>query len=432
MEYILAFLVLIGVLVWFHELGHFLMAKLFGVKVEIFSIGFGPVLFGKRFGETEYRISALPLGGFVKLYGEEEEIKDPRAFSSKPNWQKILIAFGGPLFNFILAALLFALVFSINKQVPKYLYEEPLVGYVAEGSLSQKLGIKEGDLILSINSKKVKNWKEVDDIVRKNLLSKEWRVEVLRDGKSLTLQAKESLSKVKGFGAEPWLPPIVGYVVKDSPAHQVGIRQGNRILKIDGKEVRGWYQLVEEIRSSNGKALTLTIERDGKAEEKTLVPKIDQRTGLPILGIGPYVERVEEKGKGFVQALLEGVEKTYELSALSLQALWQLITGGLSLKTLGGPIAIAQLAGESAQQGILPFIGMMAFISVQLAIFNLIPLPVLDGGLILLFLMESVRRKPLSPKFKEAWVKAGYAIIIALASFVIINDLLRILTGGRL
>ncbi|MFN3947010.1 MAG: RIP metalloprotease RseP [Aquificaceae bacterium] len=431
MEYVIAFLILIGVLVWFHELGHFLMAKLFGVKVEIFSIGFGPVVFGKKLGETEYRLSALPLGGYVKLYGEEEEVKDPRAFSSKPNWQKILIAFGGPLFNFILAILLFTFLFSVNKQVPKYLYEKPVVGYVIEGSLSQKLGIKEGDLILSINSKKVENWKELDDAVRKRLLSRKWEVEVLRDGKILTLKIEESLSKVNGFGAEPWLPAVVGYVAKDSPASQVGISPGDKILKINGIEVKGWYQLVSEIRKSKGNALTLSIEREGKIEEKTLIPKIDQRTGLPLLGIGPYVERIEEK-RTLSQAFSEGVEKTYDLTVLSLKALWQLITGGISIRTLGGPIAIAQLAGESAQQGILPFVGMMAFISVQLAIFNLIPLPVLDGGLILLFLIESIRRKPLSPKFKEAWIKAGYAIIIALASFVIINDLLRIFTGGRL
>ena len=158
---------------------------------------------------------------------------------------------------------------------------------------------------------------------------------------------------------------------------------------------------------------------------------MDGRSGMPILGVAPYIERVKVK-EPIHKAFVEGVEKTYTLSLLSLKALWQLITGGLSIKTLGGPIAIAQLAGESAQQGILPFIGMMAFISVQLAIFNLIPLPVLDGGLILLFLMESIRRKPLSPKFKEIWVKAGYAIIIILASFVIINDILRILSGGKL
>ncbi|MFN7064540.1 MAG: RIP metalloprotease RseP [Aquificaceae bacterium] len=431
MEYVIGFLVLIGVLVWFHELGHFLMAKLFGVRVEVFSIGFGPVLLGKKIGETEYRVSALPLGGYVKLYGEEEYLQDKRAFSSKPNWQKILIASGGPLFNFILAGLLFALVLAVSKEVPKHLYEKPLVGHVVENSIAHKLSIKEGDILLSINSRKVESWKDVDEVVRRNLLSKEWRVEVLRDGQALSLYVRESLSKAVGFGAEPILPAIVGFVAKDSPAHQVGLRKGDKILKVNGREVKTWYDLVNHIRQAKDRPLVLLIERKGIIEEKTVIPKVDPRSGLPILGIGSYVEKVQTR-EAIHQALVGGFERVYTLSLLSLQALWQLITGGLSIKTLGGPIAIAQLAGESAQQGLLSFVGMMAFISVQLAIFNLIPLPVLDGGLILLFLIESIRRRPLSPKFKEAWVKAGYAIIIALASFVIINDILRLLTGERL
>lgn len=431
MEYILAFLVLIGVLIWFHELGHFLMAKLFGVKVEIFSIGFGPILFSKKVGETEYRISALPLGGFVKLYGEEELIQDKRAFSSKPNWQKILIAFGGPLFNFILAILLFSFISLVGREVPKYLFEKPLVGHVVENSIAHKLGIKEGDIILEVNSKPVENWKDVEKVVFENILSKGWSVKVLRNGKEISLHVKDSISRSSGFGAEPFLPAVVGNVVEGSPAFQVGLRKGDRILKVNGNDVNGWYDLVKHIRNSGERPIVLTIQRNSSIEEKTVVPKIDQRTGLPVLGIAPYVERVESKEPP-LQAFLDGIQRTYLLSLLSLKALWNLITGGLSIKTLGGPIAIAQLAGESAQQGILPFVGMMAFISVQLAIFNLIPLPVLDGGLILLFLMESIRRKPFSPKFKEVWVKAGYAIIIALAGFVIVNDILRILSGGRL
>ena len=430
MEYVLAFLVLIGVLIWFHELGHFLMAKLFGVKVEIFSIGFGPVLLSKRRGETEYRLSALPLGGFVKLYGEEEEIHDKRAFSSKPNWQKILIAFGGPLFNFILAVLLFAFLAMVGKQVPKYVYEKPVVGHVAENSIAQKLGIRKGDLILEINSKRVQSWKDVESAVFENILSKGWSIKVIRDGREINLSVKDSISRSSGFGAEPWLPAVVGRVVENSPAFQVGLQRGDKILKVNGREVKGWYDLVKAIRESKDKPVVLLVQRGDSLEEKTVIPKIDQKTGLPLLGISPYVEVVESKEPP-LQAFLDGLHRTYMLSLLSLKALWSLITGGLSIKTLGGPIAIAQLAGESAQQGILPFIGMMAFISVQLAIFNLIPLPVLDGGLILLFLMESIRRKPFSPKFKEAWVKAGYAVIIVLAGFVILNDILRILGGGR-
>ncbi len=431
MEYVLAFLILIGVLIWFHELGHFLMAKLFGVKVEIFSIGFGPVILSKKVGETEYRLSALPLGGFVKLYGEEEQIEDKRAFSSKPNWQKILIAFGGPLFNFILAILLFALIAMVGRQVPKYVYEKPLVGHVVENSIAYKLGIKERDIILEINSKKVQNWKEVESTVFENILAKEWSVKVLRDEEEINLFLKDSISKSAGFGAEPWLPAIVGKVIEDSPASQVGLQAGDKILKVNGKEIRGWYELVKHVRESKDRPVLLTIQRGDSIEEKTVIPKVDPRTGMPILGIAPYVETMKTK-ESPLKALSEGFQRTYMLSLLSLKALWSLVTGGLSIKTLGGPIAIAQLAGESAQHGLIPFIGMMAFISVQLAIFNLVPLPILDGGLILLFLMESIRRKPFSPKFKEAWVKAGYAIIIVLAGFVILNDILRILSGGRL
>ncbi len=431
MEYVLAFLILIGVLIWFHELGHFLMAKLFGVKVEIFSIGFGPVILSKKVGETEYRLSALPLGGFVKLYGEEEQIEDKRAFSSKPNWQKILIAFGGPLFNFILAILLFALIAMVGRQVPKYVYEKPLVGHVVENSIAYKLGIKERDIILEINSKKVQNWKEVESTVFENILAKEWSVKVLRDEEEINLFLKDSISKSAGFGAEPWLPAIVGKVIEDSPASQVGLQAGDKILKVNGKEISGWYELVKHVRESKDRPVLLTIQRGDSIEEKTVIPKVDPRTGMPILGIAPYVETMKTK-ESPLQALSEGFQRTYMLSLLSMKALWSLVTGGLSIKTLGGPIAIAQLAGESAQHGLIPFIGMMAFISVQLAIFNLVPLPILDGGLILLFLMESIRRKPFSPKFKEAWIKAGYAIIIVLAGFVILNDILRILSGGRL
>jgi regulator of sigma E protease len=430
MEYVVAFLVLVGVLIWFHELGHFLIAKLFGVKVEVFSIGFGPVLVSKQLGETEYRISLLPLGGFVKLYGEEEEVKDPRAFSSKPHWQRILIAFGGPLFNFILAVFLFTLIFSVGREVPKYVYEKPLVGYVVEGSLAQKLGIREGDLLLEINSKPVRSWKEVEEVISKSLLDKDWRVKVLRDGREVMLSGRVSLTSPAGFGAEPELPAVVGKVVPSSPAHQVGIREGDRILKVNGKEIKGWYELVGYIRKAGDQPLSFTIQRGQEVFEKTVIPARDPGTGRSIVGISPKVESLYVK-EPLSDAFLKGIERTYGLTLLSLKALWSLVTGGLSIKTLGGPVAIAQLAGESAQQGIVPFIGMMAFISVQLAIFNLIPLPVLDGGLILLFLMEAIRRKPLSPKFKELWVKTGYAIIIMLASFVFINDILRLLGKGR-
>lgn len=429
METLLAFLVLIGVLVWFHEFGHFLFAKFFGVRVEVFSIGFGPVLVRKKWGETEYRLSAVPLGGFVKLYGEEEKLEDPRAFSSKKNWQKILIAFAGPLFNFLLAILVFSFIYAVGRPTPSYVLEKPVVGQVAEKSPAQKLGLQAGDIIVEINGNKVSTWKDVENAVLNSILKKDWNVVVLRGGQKLLLSGKVELSKAGSFGAEPYIKPVIGNVLPKSPADQVGIKEGDEILEVNGKSISSWYDAVKNIRDTKGDVVKLKLRRGTQVLEKIVVPIKDKRTGIPILGISPRIQIVSVK-EPIDKAFFEGFEKTKNLTLLSLKAIWGLVTGGISVKTLGGPIAIAQLAGESAQQGIIAFLGMMAFISVQLAVFNLIPLPVLDGGLILLFLIESLRGKPLSQRFKENWQRVGFAIIIALSALVILNDIVRLITGN--
>jgi regulator of sigma E protease len=428
METVLAFLVLVGILIWFHELGHFLFAKLFGVKVEVFSVGFGPVLFKKQWGETEYRLSAIPLGGFVKLYGEEDGISDPRAFSSKPNWQKILIAFAGSFFNFILAVLIFWLIGMLGREVPKYAFEKPVVGYVQENSPAQKMGLQRGDLILSVNGKKVDNWKDLEEKLLKDIFEQELKLEVLRDGKVLTLEGKMDLRNSSGFGAEPIIESVVGIVLERSPAKQVGLQEGDRILSINGVEIKSWQEAVKLIRSAE--KIDLKIERQGQIREITLIPMKDPRTGISMIGIAPKVETVKVK-QGPFEAFKGSFERIATLTSLTLKALWGMITGSLSPTNLGGPIAIAQMAGQSAQQGLIPYLGLMAFISVQLAIFNLLPLPMLDGGLILLFLIESIRRKPLPLRFKEAWQRLGFALIVALSLFVILNDLLRLISGKK-
>lgn len=430
METVLAFLVLIGVLVWFHELGHFLFAKFFGVKVEVFSIGFGPVLASKRLGETEYRVSAVPLGGFVKLYGEEGQTDDPKAFSSRPNWQKVLIAFAGPLFNFFLAIFVFSTVFIMGRTMPSYLLEKPLVGYVVPQSPAYKLGIRAGDTILELNGKKLNTWKDLESTSLENVLKKNWSLKVLRDGQTLELFGKVELSRATGFGAEPYIKPLIGKVLPKSPAEQVGLQEGDMILEVNGQKVNSWYDLVDGIRESKADVINLKLKRGDRVFEKMVVPIKSKETGMPMLGISPYIETIKVS-EPVHRAFLESLERVKTLTLLSFKAIWGLLTGSISLKTLGGPIAIAQLAGESAQQGVVAFLGMMAFISVQLAVFNLIPLPLLDGGLILLFLIESLRRRPLSQKFKENWQRIGFAIIIALSVFVILNDILRVLTGNK-
>ncbi len=438
METLIAFLVLIGILVWFHELGHFLFAKLFGVKVEIFSIGFGPPLARKKVGETVYQIAVIPLGGFVKLYGEDEKVDDPRAFYSKAGWQKILIAFAGPLFNFILTIFLFAVVFSLGVEVPAHEKEPAVVGYVEKGSWAEKAGIREGDRILRIGHKEVKEWRNLRRAIIENAIKGKDKVSivVLRGGQEVILRAEPPEVKTgrESFGLHPYLPPVVGGVAKKlpdgspSPAFQIGLKRGDRILEVNGKRVRNWYDLVKEVRSSGESPVRLKIERDGKVFEKEVIPALIKERKTPIIGISPYFETVKESYPVGI-AIKKAVDQTVELTVLTFDTIRALITGGLSVKTLGGPIAIAQFAGEAAQSGLSTFLFSMAFISLQLGIFNLLPLPVLDGGLILLFLLEMLRRKPLPDRFKEYWQKVGFALIISLMVFVVMNDLLRLFSG---
>ncbi len=429
MESLIAFLVLIGVLVWFHELGHFLMAKLFGVRVEIFSIGFGPPIVSKRFGETIYQIAAIPLGGYVKLYGEEESVNDPKAFSSKKPWQKILIALGGPLFNFILTIILFAAVFTAGVEVPKYLKEPVVVGYVEKNSWAEEVGLKPGDRILRINGYEVKKWEDLKDILLRLSLKGERTTELYVERKGKVVSIKVVLPEFKTgrekLGIAPYLPPVVGRVMEHSPAHQVGLKPGDLILEVNGKKINTWYELVEEVRRSEGKSLKLKVNREGRVIEISVIPAKHPRTGQPFLGITPKVETIKIS-YSLAESFSRAVERTKELTILTFQVIKGLITGDVSFKTLGGPIAIAQFAGQAAESGILPFLTTMAFISLQLGIFNLLPLPVLDGGLILLFFIEWVRGRPLPDKFKEVWQKVGIALILTLMVFVIVNDILRL------
>ncbi len=435
METIIAFLILVGFLIWFHELGHFLFAKLFNVKVEVFSVGFGPPVVSKKVGETVYQIAAIPLGGYVKLYGEEANINDPRAFSSKPPWQRILIAFAGPFFNIALTVILFTAVYMIGVETPRYEKEPPVIGYVEKGSWGDKVGFQEGDKVLEINGKKVKTWEEFKkELLRGSLEKRDIKILVEREGKIITIPAKpvDIETGKETIGLQPHIEPVIGKVFKElpggipAPAYQVGLKEGDRIVSINGIPIKSWYDAVELIRKSEGKPLKIVVEREGKLIEKVIVPAIHPTTKLPAIGVSPKVETVKES-YSFSEALTLAIQRTWELSVLTFKVLWGLITGEISFKTLGGPIAIAQFAGKAAESGLVPYLSSMAFISLQLGIFNLLPLPVLDGGLILLFLIEMIRRKPLPEKFKEYWQKVGFAIIISLMIFVLINDILRLI-----
>ncbi len=436
METLLAFLVLIGILVWVHEFGHFLFAKLFGVKVEVFSIGFGPPLIKKKLGETVYQIALLPLGGYVKLYGEEDsgEVRnDPRSFYAKPPWQRILIAFGGPLFNFLFAVVVFWALFLRPQEVPAYVLNPPVVERVEPNSIASKVGLKPGDRIVAVDGKEVRSWEELDKLLR-------WKVgntvilTVERNGKRIDLKVNLGFDVLqRGIGIEPVLPPVVGEVLKGSPAEQVGLKPGDRIVAINGKRVKDWRDLVKLIRENGGKPVILTVERNGKTFSLTVVPavkKLPDGREIPYIGITPKIQTVERKLSP-LEALKAAVDRTLFLSYLTVKTIVGLLTGEVSVKTLGGPIAIADFAGKAAEAGLWTFLGAMGVLSVQLGLFNLLPLPMLDGGLILLFLIEWLIGRPLPRTFKEWWIKIGFALILTFMIFIFIQDIVRLLTTGE-
>ncbi len=422
MDFLVGFLILVGILVIVHEFGHFFMAKLFGVRVEVFSVGFGKPLLTKKVGETQYRVCLIPLGGYVKLYGEEGEVEDEASFAKKHPLKKILIALGGPLFNFLFSILLLTFLLSLSREVPKYLYEKVVVGYVSEDSpLYGK--VKVGDELLSINGKEVKNWKELNLALISQRLEGEVTFVFLRDGKRVKVKLKRD--ELKGdLGIYPYLKPIVGGVLKGSPAQQVGIREGDLILEVNGKKISSWFEIPPLIRSSD--LINLKVKRKDKVLKFFLVPV--RRGKVKLIGIRPKLELIKER-LGPLEAFKSSLEINYKMTVLTLKFLVGILKGQVSLKNLGGPLSIAYMAGEEMKKGIYAFLNLMVFISLQLGIFNLIPLPILDGGLVLIFLMEGLRGRSLPKKFMEYWITLGYVIISLLILLVLINDLRRILKG---
>ncbi len=436
---LIAFLIMLGVLITVHEFGHFLFARLFGVKVEIFSIGFGPPLFRWKGKETVYQIALIPLGGYVKMYGEDsmtepvqgkvdkEAFEDPRSFHAKPRWQKMLIAFAGPLFNIILAIILFAAAYMIGIQQPKYLNEPVVVGYVEKNSYMERAGIKPGDKIIAIDGEPVKNWKEFTVKIGMKA-GKTVVLDILRDGKkiSLTVKIPEDISKGH-LGISPVIPAKVGSIIPDSPAAKAGLQVGDEILAINGKPVRSWFELVDRLsKIKDEKEITLLIKRKDKVFTVTVKPEYNPQLKKYVIGISPMMETVVIK-YGFVESFKKALEKTGELTVALYKVIKGLITGEVSLKTLGGPIAIAQFSGQALQAGIATYLFSMAFISLQLGYLNLLPIPVLDGGLILILLIESIIRRPLPEKAKEYLAYIGFALIGTLMIFVIFNDIMRVL-----
>lgn len=436
----LAFVILLGVLITIHELGHFLFARLFGVKVESFSIGFGPALFKWRGkDDTVYQIAAIPLGGYVKMYGEDSmtepiqgnvdksAFSDTRSFHSKPNWQKMMIAFAGPLFNIVLAVILFVAVYMVGIKEPAYLSKPVVVGYVEKDSFAQKAGLQNFDRIIRIDGQEVRNWKEFMMVVSmKSGKSVSFEIERGGQTQSILVSLPEDLTKDR-IGISPLIEAKVGNVFEDSPAAKAGVRQGDIIVGVNGIPVKSWYEFASFMQSlKQDSPVNLIIKREEKIISITITPTYSQELKRYTVGISPHFEQVLIQ-YSFSDAVLKAIEKTAELTTAIFGVVKGLITGDVSFKTLGGPLSIAKFSGEALETGITTFLFAMAFMSLQLGYLNLLPIPVLDGGLILILLIESIIRRPLPQKAKEYLAYFGFALIGTLMIYVIFNDILRVL-----
>jgi regulator of sigma E protease len=417
------FLIVIGILVFVHELGHFIMAKRAGVRVEKFSLGMGPKLFGFKKGDTEYVLSALPLGGYVKMAGEnpdEEPTGAPDEFQSKTVWQRAKIAATGPLTNIVLAFLIMPLVFMVGT----YSEGPAKVGYVEKGSPAERAGFMAGDVIEEINGRSISDWTRALTLIAVNP-DTDVTVIIERQGEKKTMTLRPELAtelKIGTSGLVPDMPAEIGKLKPGFPAEQAGVMVNDKIIAVDGKTIYHWIQFSSLVRDSKGSKLTLTVERNGKRMEKIVTPKEDG--GRQVIGVEPVMRLVFKK-HGFFESLRLGFDKTIESVDLTFITLKKLITFDLSIKTLGGPVMIAQMSGQAAAAGLSAFLSLLAMISISLGVLNLLPIPVLDGGMILFLMIEAIRKKPLSRKVMEVSQSIGAGLLITLIAVVSYNDVVR-------
>ncbi|MGE3841638.1 MAG: RIP metalloprotease RseP [Vicinamibacterales bacterium] len=425
---VLAFVFVLGVLIFVHELGHFLMARRHGVRVLAFSLGFGPKLVRVQRGDTEYCISAIPLGGYVKMAGESPD--DPRSgrpdeFMSKTKWQRFQILIMGPAMNIALAVLVMAAVLYNGAEVPAYEQQAPVVGSVGDGSPAQKVGIRPGDTILSVAGRDVSTWEQVFIQVMPRA-NREVEIVVDRSGGRQTFTVTpdaQTRFEMGDIGVFPKMTPQIRAVNPDSAASRAGVQVGDTIVALNGQPVSR-DALVKTINSSAGKPLAFTVQRDGKRVELTVVPQLQGDVGLIGVQLSPFEVRLVEPGPW--QAVVLSVERNLEWSTLIFQTLGGLFTRETSPKQLMGPVAIAQLSGGAAQAGWVALFSLMAMISLNLGILNLLPVPVLDGGHIFIMALEGVARRDFSMQVKEKMLLAGFVVLMMLMVTVIYNDLTRI------
>jgi regulator of sigma E protease len=425
---LLAFLFVLGVLVFVHELGHFLAARRLGVRVLTFSLGFGPKLVKVRRGDTEYCISVIPLGGYVKMAGENPD--DPRTgrpdeFLSKTKWERFQILIMGPAMNIILAVVVMAIVLAQGAEVPIYQDQPPVVGAVSPGSPAERAGIQRGDRILTVAGDEVETWDDLFLAVGTRP-DRDVALTILRNGQTQSVSVRtvsETRFEIGNIGVLPDINPIVASVIAGEPAERAGLKAGDVVIAVNGERMVTRTQFIEAISRNGGKEIDLLIEREEQQLHIAATP--EQRGDRGMLGL--YVsEPTRSFTPGPFEAIQLSVERNLEFGGLIFKTLGGLFVGETSPRQLMGPVAIAQLSGESAQAGWIALFTLMASISLNLGLLNLLPIPVLDGGHILIMALEGVARRDFSMAVKEKMLLAGFVLLMMLMVTVIYNDLTRI------
>ena len=425
---LLAFMFVIGVLVFVHELGHFMAARRIGIRVLTFSLGFGPKLLKFQRGDTEFCLSAIPLGGYVKMAGENPDDKRTGGddeFLSKTKWERFQVLIMGPVMNIALAIVVMTLVLYQGAEVPAYEDEPPVVGTVVEGSAAERVGIGVGDRIVEVAGRAIDTWEDLLLAVMPRA-DREISV-VVRDasGERTLLVTPDAQTEFEmgDLGVGPVMQPQIRSVSRGEPAETAGIQVGDVIEAVEGKAMSS-EELVERINASAGEPLRLTLRRDEALKDVVVTPALEGDVGLIGVSISPYEVRVVEPG--MLEAVQLSLEQNYEWSGLIFRTLWGLFTTETSPKQLVGPVGIAQLSGEYAEIGFVALLSLMSMISLNLGILNLLPVPVLDGGHIVIMALEGVSRRDFSMRAKERMLVVGFVVLMMLMVTVIYNDLTRI------
>ncbi len=435
-ENIVWLLVLIGVMILVHELGHYWAARFFDVRIEVFSFGFGPRLFGFRRGETDFRFSAVLFGGYVKMAGEQptdDNIDDPRAFLAKPRWQRLIIAFAGPAMNMVLSVALVTGMFMVRYPKTPDSVQEGVVGYVEPGTPAAKAGVREGDRVVTVGDIQNPTWQDIEfqEVANTN---RPMAVRLDRNGKQFNITlTPEVIDERTGQASSGWRRQgeieIAALLPGNPPAERAGLRKGDILLRANGQAVRSPAQFSDTINSGKGHSVDIEYLRNGKVRSVTITPQFDKTSGRWLIGVAPQT-RVIITQLSFPEALRESVVQNRKFAGLIYSFLSGIIERRMSARTIQGPIGIAQLAGNAAREGAFDFVGLMAMVSLNLAIFNLLPIPILDGGVILLLLVEMLMRRDLSLRVKEAVFKLGFVFLMAIMAFVLYNDISRMIPPG--